>query len=156
MFLCGIFVRVFFLVRALIWAWDHHGFAGFLAGLASILCVIPFPDPFGELNSIALWAVVTTDLLLEGNIGLSVSKGFNRVLGTLAAGLIALALNEIGPLLGYQIYPYFVVRKLLVQVCILVQISAYGTRNQLFALNDELFSWCQWSLCTSAITMLWS
>jgi hypothetical protein len=82
---------------------------GFLAGLASILCVIPFPDPFSELNSIALWAVVTTDLLLEGNIGLSVSKGFNRVLGTLAAGLIALALNQIGPLLGYQIYPYFVV-----------------------------------------------
>jgi hypothetical protein len=49
-----------------------------------------------------------------------------------------------------------VVRKLLVWVCILVQISAYETRNQLFALNHELFSWCQWSLCTSAITMLWS
>ncbi len=86
---------------------------------------------------------MTTDLLLEGNIGLSVSKGFNRVLGTLAAGLIALALNQIGPLLGYQIYPYFVVRKLLVQVYILVQISADGTRIQLFALNDKLLSWCQ-------------
>ncbi len=80
--------------------------------MASILCVIPFPDPFDEVNSIALWAVVTTDLLYESNIGLSVSKGFNRVLGTLAAGLIAMALNQIGPILGYRIYPYFVVRKL--------------------------------------------
>ncbi len=93
-------------------------FAGFVAGLASILCIIPFPDPFDEINSIALWAVVTTDLLYESNIGLSVSKGFNRVVGTLAAGLIAMALNQIGPILGYQIYPYFVVRKLFVWVAV--------------------------------------
>lgn len=83
-------------------------FAGFCAGLASILCVVKLPKPFTELSSIALWAVVTTDLLYEGNIGLSVSKGFNRVLGTLAAGFLGFGLNQFGPALG-PLYPYFVV-----------------------------------------------
>lgn len=86
--------------------------AGIVAGLASILCVVKFPKPYTELSSIALWAVVTTDLLYEGNIGLSISKGFNRVLGTLAAGLLGFGLNQVGPLLG-EGYPYFVVNSFL-------------------------------------------
>jgi hypothetical protein len=81
---------------------------GCCAGLASILCVVKLPKPFTELSSIALWAVITTDLLYEGNIGLSISKGFNRVLGTLAAGCLGFGLNQFGPELG-PFYPYFVV-----------------------------------------------
>lgn len=87
-------------------------FAGFCAGLASILCVVKLPKPFTELSSIALWAVITTDLLYEGNIGLSISKGFNRVLGTLAAGFLGFGLNQFGPELG-PVYPYFVVNFIL-------------------------------------------
>ncbi|KAG0624910.1 hypothetical protein M758_2G013400 [Ceratodon purpureus] len=81
---------------------------GFCAGLASILCVVHFPKPYTQLSSIALWAVITTDLLYEANIGLSISKGFNRVLGTLAAGLLGFSLNQVGPEFG-PAYPYFVV-----------------------------------------------
>lgn len=88
--------------------WELCWPAGVCSGLASILCVIKFPEPFTQISSIALWAVVTTDLLYEGNIGLSVSKGYNRVLGTLAAGLLGFGLNQIGPELG-PVYPYFVV-----------------------------------------------
>lgn len=81
---------------------------GVCSGLASILCVVHFPQPFTQISAIALWAVVTTDLLYEGNIGLSISKGFNRVLGTLAAGFLGFGLIQIGPELG-SLYPYFVV-----------------------------------------------
>ena len=83
-------------------------FPGICAGLASIICVVHFPQPYAELSSIALWAVITTDLLYEANIGLSISKGFNRVLGTLAAGCLGFGLNQFGPELGRG-YPYFVV-----------------------------------------------
>lgn len=85
-------------------------FAGVCSGLASILCVVHFPQPFTQISAIALWAVVTTDLLYEGNIGLSISKGFNRVLGTLAAGFLGFGLIQIGPELG-SLYPYFVVNE---------------------------------------------
>lgn len=94
-------------------------FAGICAGLASILCVVKLPKPFTELSSIALWAVITTDLLYEGNIGLSISKGFNRVLGTLAAGCLGFGLNQFGPEFG-PLYPYFVVSILLVFVNIFI------------------------------------
>lgn len=73
-----------------------------------MLCVIKFPEPYTQLSYIALWAVITTDLLYEANIGLSISKGFNRVLGTLAAGFIGFGLNQLGPEFG-PVYPYFVV-----------------------------------------------
>lgn len=81
---------------------------GACAGLASVLCVLHFPQPYTQLSSIALWAVITTDLLYESNIGLSISKGFNRVLGTLAAGFLGFGLNQLGPELG-PVYPYYVV-----------------------------------------------
>jgi len=83
-------------------------FAGLCAGFCSILCVVKIPKPFTEVSAIALWAVITTDLLYEGNIGLSISKGCNRVLGTLAAGCLGFGLNQVGLQLG-PVYPYFVV-----------------------------------------------
>jgi hypothetical protein len=73
-----------------------------------VLCVVRFPTPYTEFSYIALWAVITSDLLYEANIGLSISKGFNRVLGTLAAGFLGFGLNQIGPEFGPG-YPYFVV-----------------------------------------------
>lgn len=87
---------------------DEWWFAGFCAGLASVLCVIKFPEPYTQLSYIAVWAVITTDLLYEASIGLSISKGFNRVLGTLAAGFLGFGLNQLGPEIGL-VYPYFVV-----------------------------------------------
>ncbi|KAL3689257.1 hypothetical protein R1sor_015566 [Riccia sorocarpa] len=83
--------------------------SGFAAGLASIICVVKFPPPYNELSSIAIWAVVTIDILYEGNIGLSLSKGVNRVAGTLAAGAVAVFLTQLGPDVPSSIYPYYVV-----------------------------------------------
>ncbi|KAL3689256.1 hypothetical protein R1sor_015565 [Riccia sorocarpa] len=83
--------------------------SGFTAGLASIICVVKFPPPYDELSSIAIWTVVTIGLLYEGNIGLSLSKGVNRVAGTLAAGAVAVFLTQLKPGVPSSIYPYYVV-----------------------------------------------
>ncbi|KAL2631407.1 hypothetical protein R1flu_016093 [Riccia fluitans] len=83
--------------------------SGFAAGLASIICVVEFPPPYNELSSIAIWAVVTIDILYEGNIGLSLSKGVNRVAGTLGAGAVAVFLTQLGPDVPASIYPYYTV-----------------------------------------------
>ncbi|KAG6558074.1 hypothetical protein Mapa_000254 [Marchantia paleacea] len=101
------------------WAWDSMASqknltvislkSGIAAGLVSIICVVQFPPPYDELSSIAIWAVVTIDILYEGNIGLSLSKGVNRVAGTLCAGTAAVCLTQLGPDVPKHLYPYYTV-----------------------------------------------
>ncbi|CAM6125810.1 unnamed protein product [Calypogeia fissa] len=101
------------------WAWDAIRSqktltvlslkAGVAAGLASVICVLSLPDPYDELSVMAIWAIVTIDLLSESNIGLSLSKGVNRVAGTFSAGALAVILTQLGPDVPASIYPYYVV-----------------------------------------------
>ncbi|BBN08808.1 aluminum-activated malate transporter family protein [Marchantia polymorpha subsp. ruderalis] len=101
------------------WAWNSMASqknltvislkSGIAAGLVSIICVVHFPPPYDELSSIAIWAVVTIDILYEGNIGLSLMKGVNRVAGTLCAGTAAVCLTQLGPDVPEHLYPYYTV-----------------------------------------------
>lgn len=80
--------------------------AGLGASLCSLLCFVP--GPLSVLNKNGMWAVVTADVVLEANVGLTFSKGINRTLGTLAAAMLALMVNYLAPMCGdYE--PYFVI-----------------------------------------------
>lgn len=78
---------------------------GFTCCLASLLIVV---EPLrAYFSGFGVWAVITIALVYESNIGTSFSKGFNRIMGTIIAGGLALAVKRTGPLLG-PFEPYFV------------------------------------------------
>ncbi|KAG0628598.1 hypothetical protein M758_1G038400 [Ceratodon purpureus] len=77
--------------------------AGLAAVIASLLAFAPgFMSIF---NKNTAWAVVTVDIVMETNVGLTFSKGLNRTLGTLMAALLALLVDVLGNYMGsYETY----------------------------------------------------
>ncbi|CAK9215831.1 unnamed protein product [Sphagnum troendelagicum] len=72
--------------------------AGLAALVAGLLCFAPgFLRP---LNKNGVWAVITVDIVLEMNVGLTFSKGLNRTMGTSLAAALALVVDFIGSFLG--------------------------------------------------------
>ncbi|CAK9234206.1 unnamed protein product [Sphagnum troendelagicum] len=77
--------------------------AGLAALLAGLLCFAP--GALSPLNKNGVWAVVTADIVLETNVGLTLSKGLNRTLGTLLAAALAMGVVVLGMYLGsYENY----------------------------------------------------
>eukprot|EP00898_Chlorokybus_atmophyticus_P008462 jgi/Chlat1/8617/Chrsp86S08026 len=79
---------------------------GLASTLCSLLVLVPAIDTW--LEGVGIWAVLTVGLVLEPNVGTSLSKGLNRVVGTSIAGALAVAVNHVAPLFGpahvYVIY----------------------------------------------------
>eukprot|EP00850_Spirogloea_muscicola_P018733 SM000175S03280 [mRNA] locus=s175:14809:19035:- [translate_table: standard] len=81
---------------------------GIAGGLAATLCITTLPHPYDVFSKVGLWMLITIDILYEANIGLSLSKGFNRIVGTFSAGSLALAIDQVGPMLGWYYAPFVV------------------------------------------------
>eukprot|EP00850_Spirogloea_muscicola_P003898 SM000016S01886 [mRNA] locus=s16:393198:396846:+ [translate_table: standard] len=81
---------------------------GIAGGLAATLCITKLPHPYDVFSKVGLWMLITIDILYEANIGLSLSKGFNRIVGTFSAGSLALAIDQVGPMLGWYYAPFVV------------------------------------------------
>ncbi|CAI9096243.1 OLC1v1032339C1 [Oldenlandia corymbosa var. corymbosa] len=66
---------------------------GFALALASLLMF--WEVSFTDLGQYSIWAIITVIVMFEYSIGSTFSKGFNRGLGTLGAGMLAFIWAEI-------------------------------------------------------------
>nr|XP_043615543.1 aluminum-activated malate transporter 4-like isoform X2 [Erigeron canadensis] len=63
--------------------------------IAIVSVLLFFSKPLRYVGENILWAILTVVLIFEFSVGATLSKGFNRALGTFSAGILALGIAQV-------------------------------------------------------------
>eukprot|EP01018_Ginkgo_biloba_P021424 Gb_00649 [translate_table: standard] len=136
-------------------------------GLAVVLVslLILIREPYDVFGSNVIWAILTVAVVFEYTVGATFSKGFNRGLGSIAAGILAIIVAQVALSVGRVAQPVIIglsifllgaltsfmklwpslseyeygFRVVLFTFCLIV-ISAYRMGNPLRTAMDRLYS----------------
>eukprot|EP00249_Psilotum_nudum_P002652 c15778_g1_i1 orf=683-2353(-) len=78
----------------------------FALSLAFLLVLVE--APYEQLGSHAIWAILTVVVVFELTVGATLSKGLNRGIGTLVAGLLAIVVGELARMGGEVGHPIII------------------------------------------------
>ncbi|KAK3128931.1 hypothetical protein QOZ80_6BG0468430 [Eleusine coracana subsp. coracana] len=92
-------------------------FAAKVALALALISLLVFLREPRDIVSHSIWAILTVVVVFEFSIGATLSKGFNRGLGTLTAGAFALAVAELSKHLGELEEVILIMSTLIVAFC---------------------------------------
>ncbi|KAJ0962946.1 hypothetical protein J5N97_028068 [Dioscorea zingiberensis] len=137
-------------------------------GLAVLLVslLILFRAPYEIFGTNIIWSILTVAIMFEYTVGATFSRGFNRALGSLLAGIFAIVIMQIAMTAGHFAEPYVIgfsifliggvtsfmklwpslveyeygFRVILFTYCLIIVFSGYRVGNPMRTAMDRLYS----------------